>query len=74
MLPKEDNSLERQKYQLHKQGYEAIVSAIWNIPKTEVTIPPFPEHIQLDISETNKILVSLVEKINEPVCVKLILK
>lgn len=35
MPPKEDNSLERQKYQLHKKGYEDITKAISSRPEVQ---------------------------------------
>lgn len=64
-------SVERQKYQMHKKGYSDIVKAIENIPKTEIEIPAV---ITLEMSETNKILSELVNKMNEPLCVKLTLE
>jgi hypothetical protein len=68
---KEDLKIERQKYQLHKNGYASIVKAIESIPKTTVNIP---ENKPTDLTETNKVLGELVNKMNEPLCVKLILE
>lgn len=64
-------SVERQKYQMHKDGYKQIVKAIESIPKTEIEIPAV---ITLEMSETNKILSELVKKMNEPICLTLKLK
>lgn len=59
-------SVERQKYQMHKKGYEDIVKAI-----SELEIKA--GDVSIDMSETNKILKELSDKINEPICVKLTL-
>ena len=61
----EKYSAERQKFQMHKEGYKNIVEAIKSIPETTIEIPP------MDMKETNEILSKLVDKINEPICVKL---
>lgn len=60
--------IERQKFQMHKDGYANIVKAIESTNKIEVNMKEFKP---LDLSETNKILVKLVEKINEPLCITL---
>ena len=59
-------SVERQKYQMHKKGYEDIVKAI-----SELEIKA--GDVSIYMSETNKILKELSDKINEPICVKLTL-
>lgn len=64
-------SVERQKFQMHKKGYDGIVKAIESIPKAEIEIPAV---ITLEMSETNKILSELVKKMNEPICLTLKLK
>ncbi len=64
----EDLNIERQKFQMHKKGYEDIVTAIKSIKPTEIELP---EQKELDLSETNKILLAMVDKMNEPLCVKL---
>lgn len=68
-MDKEINTkIERQKYQMHKEGYDNIVNAILSIPPVEVNIP---EMKPIDMSDTNKILEKLVEKMNEPICIEL---
>ena len=66
-----DIKMERQKFQMHKNGYSDIVDAIKAIPKTEIEIPAV---ITLEMSETNEILKELVAKMNEPICLTLKLK
>lgn len=60
----------RQQFQMHKKGYEDIVKAISNVSinKEEVV------NVNMEMSETNKILSEIVSKINEPICVTLIIK
>lgn len=72
-LKKEEMEMkvERQKFQMHQKGYSDIVEAIKAIKPTEIEIP---EQKEIDLSETNKILLAMVDKMNEPICVRLSLK
>lgn len=70
-----ENSIERQKYQMHKDGYNNIVNAIKSIPVPTQVMPEIkvdmPDTIILDMSDTNKILNRLIDKMEEPLCVTL---
>lgn len=60
-------SVERQKYQLHKKGYEDIVKAI-----SELEIKA--GDVSIDMSETNKVLEKIVNKLDEDLTIELVIK
>lgn len=60
-----DLKIERQKFQMLQKGFDDVSKALASLKEDK------PE---IDLTETNAILKQLVEKINEPLCVELVLK
>lgn len=64
-MESKDLKIERQKFQMMQKGLDTIAKALTSLKEDK------PE---IDLTETNAILNKLVDKINEPLCVKLTLK
>lgn len=61
-MQEKDLKLERQKYQLHKDGYSSIVKAIKEIPLPEIELP---EQKEIDLKETNDLLRELTSEVKK---------
>lgn len=60
-------NLKRQEFQLHRDGYKAVVDALKKVSQPVIDI----KNVEVDLTETNSLLYEVLEKMNEPICVKL---
>jgi hypothetical protein len=65
----DEYKIARAKIENQKESTKQIVDAIKSIK-----IPEYPEIPKINMEETNQAIRELAEKLNEPLCVKLILE